>query len=321
VLDLAGRTLFTRETVRRYALAFGTAAVVWTAFMALRHFSSAAGPGTSTADLAATLAGNNLLQVAERLCFDLRAIAAGAGRVLTVHWPELFGLEAQPLTDFGIESAVRQGLTGSAWLMVPVIGIPLVRQARRPPSRLPGAALSGEAGSPERSFCAYLMLVAAFSLAGYLIGRCGVIDFYTMRYELLSLLGAVGLAGWYLRVERSRAVAAVWALCCTAIFVVSITAHVRLLAEYATRPPVALKQDLIRELDARGIRYAYADFWTSYYVSFMTRERIIVASDEAVKVRTYNRLVDEHRAEAIRISRRACADGYQLTSAFWGCKP
>jgi hypothetical protein len=122
-------------------------------------------------------------------------------------------------------------------------------------------------------------------------------------------------------VERSRGIALVWALCCAAIFAVSLTAHVRLLAEYATHPPVALKQDLIRELDARHIRYAYADFWTSYYVSFMTRERIIVASDEAVKVRTYNRLVDAHRDEAIRISRRPCADGYRLTAAFWGCTP
>ena len=332
VLDLARRALVTRDAARRYALAFGTAALVWIAFLALRHFSSAAGPGTSTADLSATLAGNNLLQVAERLCLDPRAIAAGAGRVFTVHWPELFGLEPQPLTDFGIESAVRQGLAGSAWLLAPVLGIPMARLginrfahesrlAPRPPWRPPAAARFGEAGSPERDFCAYLMLVAAFSLAGYLIGRCGAVDFYTMRYELLSVLGAVGLAGWYLRVERSRRIAAVWALCCAALFAVSVTAHVRLLAEYATRPPVALKQDLIRELDARNVRYAYADFWTSYYVSFMTRERIVVASDEAVKVRTYNRLVDEHRGEAIRISRRPCADGYRLTAAFWGCKP
>ena len=165
------------------------------------------------------------------------------------------------------------------------------------------------------------MLVAAFSLVGYLVGRCGVIDFYTMRYELLSLLGAVGLAGRYLRVERSRAVAAAWALCCAAIFAVSLAGHARLLAEYATHPPVALKQVLIRELDARHVRYAYADFWTSYYVSFMTRERIVVASDEAVKVRTYNRLVDEHRAEAIRISRRPCPNGQQLTPFFWSCPP
>jgi hypothetical protein len=287
---------------------------VWLTFPALRHFVGGRS-GHSTADLSATLAGNNLLQVAARLCFDLRAIAAGAGRVLTVHWPE-FRPEPQPLTDFGIESAVRQGLTWSAWLLVPVVtGLcgKLPHALRIEPRARARASRSG--------FCAYLILVAAFSLAGYLIGRCGVIDFYTMRYELLSVLGAVGLAGWYLRVEPSRGIAAVWALCCAAIFAVSVTAHVRLLAEYATHPPVALKQELIRELDARHIRYAYADFWTSYYVSFMTRERIIVASDEAVKVRTYNRLVDDHRAEAIRISRRACPGGEQLTAHFWSCNP
>ena len=154
-----------------------------------------------------------------------------------------------------------------------------------------------------------------------MIGRCGAIDFYTMRYELLSVVGAVGLAGWYLCTERSRRLATVWSLCCAALFAVSLTAHVRLIAEYATHPPIPLKQELIRQLDARDIRYAYADFWTAYYVSFMTRERIIVASDDAVKVRTYNRLVDAHRSEAIRISRRPCPNGQQLTAVFWSCVP
>ena len=93
-------------------------------------------PGTSTADLSTNLAANNLLQVAQRLCFDPRAVAAGAGRIFTVHWPELFGLEPQPLTDFGIESTVRQGLTGSAWLLVPVFGIPVVRVWTARASRL-----------------------------------------------------------------------------------------------------------------------------------------------------------------------------------------
>ena len=318
VLDASRRALFTRDALRRYGLALGTAALVWIGFLVLRHFSSAAGPGTSTSDLAASLAGNNLLQVAERLCFDPRAIAAGAGRILTVHWPELFGLEPQPLTDFGIESSVRQGFGGSAWLLLPTLAIPAIRL-------LTQRAVNGAprlAPRPSSSgFCGYLLLVAAFSLTGYLVGRCGVIDFYTMRYELLSVIGAVGLAGWYLRVERSAVVAAVWILCSAAIFAISVTAHVRLLAEYATHPPTPLKQDLIRELDARNVRYAYGDFWTAYYVSFMTRERIILASDEAVKVRTHNRIVDAHRNEAIRISRRPCPDGEQLTPAFWSCRP
>ena len=318
VLDAVRRRLFTREAVRRYGIALGTAALVWAGVQVLRQFSSAAGPGTSIADLSSNLAGNNLLQVADRLCRDPGAIAAGAGRLFSMHWPELFGLESQPLTDFGIESAVRQGLTWSAWLLVPIFGIPILRI---PTVRTP--APDPRSPVPDlRDFCLYLMLVAAFSLAGYLVGRCGAIDFYTMRYELLSVLGVVGLAGWYLRIERSRVILAVWVACCAAILAISTAGHARLLAEYATgRQPIPLKQDLIRELDARNIRYAYADYWTSYYVSFMTRERIVVAADEAVKVRTYNRIVDAHRDEAVRISRRPCPGGEQLTAAFWSCKP
>ena len=315
-VDAIARRLFTRESLGRYAVAFGTAAGVWLTFLGLRQLSSAAGPGTTIADLHSRLAGNNLLQVAERLCVEIAAIASGAGRIATVHWPELFGLEPQPLTDFGIESAVRQGVTGSAWLLLPVLGIPLVRLVLRR-SRVE------ERGSEEASneFAAYLIIVAALSLAGYLVGRCGVVDFYTMRYELLSVLGAAGLAGWYLRTERSPAIAAAWSVCCAVIFAVSVAGHVRLIAEYSTDPPFAMKQDLIRALDSRGIRYAYADYWTSYYVSFMTRERIVITATEIPRVKSYERLVDAHRDEAILISRRPCPGGEQLTPAFWACRP
>ena len=79
-LDLVrANALHARCGDARYALAFGTAACVWIAFLLLRQFSSAAGPGTSVADLHTALAGNNLLQVAERLCFDVRAMAVRRG--------------------------------------------------------------------------------------------------------------------------------------------------------------------------------------------------------------------------------------------------
>ena len=315
LLEAARRSLWTRDAIRRSGITLATAAAVWVVILVLRHYSSAAGPGTSTADLASTLAANNLQQVAERLCLNPRAIASGVRQLFTVHWPELFGLEPQPLTDFGIESVVRQGFPGAAWLLIVVFGLPIVSSAL-------GYRTSGI--GPRTSsidFTAYLLTVAGLSVAGYLVGRCGLIDFFTMRYELLSPLGAAGLAAAFLRSDRSRPLTIVWAACASAVFAVSIAAHARLLAEYATHPPVPLKQELIAALDARGVRYAYADYWTSYYVTFMTRERIIVASDAIVKVRPHNRLVDAHRAEAIRISRRACASGQQLTSAFWACAP
>jgi hypothetical protein len=313
VLDAIDRTLVTRDGARRYATTFAVAASIWMAFLVLRHFSSAAGPGTSVADLSTRLAGNNLLEVVHRLCLDPRAIVAGAGRLFTTHWPELFGLERQPLTDFGIESAGHQGLRGSAWLLVPVFGLPIVRIA--------WPRISGGVDRRRCEFCAYLVLVAALSLTGYLVGRCGTIDFYTMRYELLSILGAAGLSAWYLRIERSRALLLVWTTCSAVVFAISLASHAQLLAEYLTRPPVAPKQELLRALDARGIRYGYADFWVAYYVTFLSKERVILASEDLVKVRTHNRAVDAHRAEAVRVSRHPCAGGEQLTPAFWSCKP
>jgi len=165
------------------------------------------------------------------------------------------------------------------------------------------------------------MIVAGLSLLGYLVGRCGVVDFYTMRYELLSVLGAVGVAAKYLQVEHLRVRRLAWGACCAAIFAIAAVGHVRLLVEYTTRPPIALKQELVRALESRGVRYAYADYWTAYYVAFLTRERIIVTSTDIPRVKTYDRLVNEHRSEAILISRRPCPDGEQLTSAFWACRP
>jgi hypothetical protein len=313
VLDAIERRLLTRSAVSRYATAFGIAAGVWILFWVLRPFSTPAGPDTTLADLHSGLAGNNLLQVAQRLCLDLPAMLAGAGRIFTVHWPELFGLESQPLTDFGIESGVRQGLAGSAWLLVPAVAIPLIELARRD-RRVP---LVGE---PTTTFPSYLMIVAALSIAGYLVGRCGVVDFYTMRYELLSVLGAVGLAARYLQLRRSRVLATLWLVSCAAILAIALAGHARLLAEYVNGPPVGLKQDLVRVLDARGVRYAYADYWTAYYVTFMTRERIIVSATEIPRIKSYDRLVGAHRDEAVLISRRACPGGEPLTSAFWICK-
>jgi len=105
------------------------------------------------------------------------------------------------------------------------------------------------------------------------------------------------------------------------MFSLSAVSHARLIGEYLTRPPVPAKVELVHALEHRGVRYAYADYWTAYYVTFLTRERIVVAADAVVKIRSHNRLVDAHRAEAIRISRSPCSGGISLTPAFWACTP
>lgn len=312
-LDLLRRRLFTADSLKRYGVAIATAAAVWIIILVLRGYSSAAGPGSTVADLYTGLPSNDLMELFGRVCLDGRAMLAGVGRLFTDHWPELFGMERQPLTDFGIESRMSQGFRGGAVLIDVVLAFAAVRLAM--------IIVGRRRWSETYDFCAYLVIVAALSASGYLAGRCGQIDFYTMRYELLSLVGAAGLAAWYLSVERSTTIAAIWSTACAVVFVAALVAHARLLHEYATHPPVAAKQQLIDALTSRGIRYGYTDFWTAYYVDFLTRERIVLAPRDVVKVRLYNKEVEAHAAEAVTISRRPCPGGQPLTPAFWACAP
>ena len=310
-LDLLRRRLFTAASLKRYGVAVLTAAAVWVVIFVLRGYSSAAGPGTSISDLYTGLPSNDLMELFGRLCVDGRSMMAGVGRLFTDHWPDLFGMQRRPLTDFGIESRLSQGFPGGAVLVDAVLGIAAIRVA--------ASVLRSRHWSDTYDFSAYLVLAAALSAAGYIAGRCGQIDFFTMRYELLSLVGAAGLAAWYLEVERFRTAMAAWAVLCAVIFAAALVEHVELIDEYATRPPVAAKQDLIEALQSRGIRYGYTDFWTAYYVDFLTREHVVLAPRDVVKIRLYNREVEAHASEAVTISRRACAGGRQLTPAFWAC--
>ncbi|MGH9411894.1 MAG: hypothetical protein ACRD1V_20860 [Vicinamibacterales bacterium] len=312
-LDLLRRRLFSGAVLTRYAAAIATAAAVWLLVLVLRGFSSAAGPGTSIADLYTGLPSNDLVEFFGRLCLDGRAMIAGVGVLFTDHWPDLFGVQPRPLVDFGIESPLSQGIRGGALLIDAILALAAVR--------LVVLVARTRRWRDAIDFCAYLVLAALFSVAGYIAGRCGQIDFFTMRYELLSLVGAAGLAAWYLATETSKPWLAGWALLCSAVFALACVEQGRLLYEYATHPPIAAKQDLIRALDAHGIRYGYADFWTAYYVDFLTRERIVLAPRDVVKIRLYNAEVDAHPAEAVTISRRACPGGTQLTPAFWACRP
>lgn len=312
-LDLLRRRLFTRDSLRRYGIAALTGAAVWVLILVLRGYSSAAGPGSSINDLYSGLPSNDLVELFGRLCLDPRAMLAGVGHLFTEHWPELFGMERQPLTDFGIESRLWQGLRGGAVVLDLVFAIAIIR--------LVASSVRDRRWNDTDDFCAYLVIVAAMSAAGYIAGRCGQIDFFTMRYELLSLIGAAGIAAWYLRVERSKGLMAAWAALCAIVFVVALVEHGQLLYEYLTHPPVAAKQELIDALESRGIRYGYSDFWTAYYVDFLTREHIVLAPRDVVKIRLYNREVEAHAGEAVTISRRACSGGQQLTPAFWACRP
>jgi hypothetical protein len=309
VVEAFDGSLFTKDGVRRRLVMLRTAAEVWLVVQWGKQFSSAAGPGTSLANVFHPR--DNLSELTSRVCLDPATAVRGVTKLATEHWPVLFGTRVIPLADFGIESHVREGMPGS-WvfllaamlLAVVVVGVRLVRDRR---------------WRPEYTFCSYLVLVGSLSAAGYVAGRCGELGFGTMRYDLLSLIGAVGLGAWFLSTHPSKLLMSTWVICLAAWLSVSALAHARLLAEYLGGPPVGAKQLIVKNLRAQGIQYAVSDYWIAYAITFMTDEQVIVASEDFVRIPAYQDIVAQHTDKAVRISRTACVGGRTVTPSLYLC--
>jgi len=140
-----------------------------------------------------------------------------------------------------------------------------------------------------------------------------------MRYELLSILGAVGIAAWFLRVERSRAIRRAWVTVFAGWACLVAVPHVALWNEYLRHPPHGAKRLIIQQLEMRGVRYGKTDYWNAYYVSFLTNERIVMAADDFPRIVTYDRLVKEHATEAVRVLRKPCEGGQELIPGVYLC--
>ncbi|PYR54539.1 MAG: hypothetical protein DMF91_26515, partial [Acidobacteria bacterium] len=214
IIGMANGSLFTKNALRGVLVAIQSFVAVWVIVELAKPYSSAAGPATSILDVHAA---SGLLEVTNRLCVDPRTILTGLQKLVTVHWADLFGLRAQPVLQYGIDSGVRQGLIGS-WLLAFVRLVMNVRRLHH-----------------EHEVCAYLTATGLVSAAVLASSRCGAVA--AMRYDTLSILGAVGLSAWYLCVERSRAPRAIWMLFVAGWVGVSALGHARLWSEYLTHPP------------------------------------------------------------------------------------
>ena len=300
-------TSFTRLLVT-CVVAGGT----WGFVQWVKRFSSGAGPGTSLADVYNP--SDNISELTNRICIDPATAIPGFQRLATDHWPVLFGTLPEPLRDFGVVTSVSQGLPGAALLLTAIIVIAL-------------AAVVWARRFQGREFCAFLVLTALFSIGGYVVGRCGAIDFYYMRYELLSLLGAAGLSGWFLASEPAnpsslwRVARRAWLALIAAWFLAVAIPHLTLWNEYLRHPPEDIRRTIIAELDARHIRYAASRYWVAYALTFLTDERIVVKSSDFVRIREYEKVVDAHAAEMVRIEREPCPGGEEILPRVFFCRP
>ncbi len=110
-----------RADGRRLLSALRVAAEIWLIAQFLRPLASPAGPGTTVADLVTP--PNNLANLAGRICFDVHSLATGIGRLITVHWPVLFGTKVVPIGAFLVESSISQGAAWSGIILAGAFGL------------------------------------------------------------------------------------------------------------------------------------------------------------------------------------------------------
>jgi hypothetical protein len=310
IVEAFQRQLFNRPQLLRRGRMLGVAAGVWLVVQWVKPFSSAAGPGTTLADVYKPQ--SNVLELLGRVCLDIAATTRGLPRLTTEHWPVLFGTQRVALVDFGIDSSLVQGLNGSWLLLSALLATAVVPTI--------GRLATTRTWIRDYDVSLYCVLVAALSLIGYVVGRCGEIGFYWMRYDLMALLGPVGISAWFLQTGPPRWLGRAWMVGFCAWLSIAAITHGRLWIEYLTAPPAGGKQMMIRQLEADGTRYVLADYWIAYTIAFLTNERITAASTDFVRIPEYGRIVGEHRSEAIRISRTPCPGGREVMRRVWFCR-
>jgi hypothetical protein len=309
VVEAIEGALRTWEGLRRRFAMFRTAAEVWLVVQVLKYHSSAVGPGTSTADL--WRPRDSVLGLADRWCGELASLPAGTIQLFTDHWPVLFGTRPMPLYELSIQSTGAQGVDGSWIIMAAAVLLPIAAIGYR--------LLRERRWRQEYNFCAYLVLTGLCSVAGYVIGRCGRLHPTILRYELLSTLAVVGLGAWFLKVVPWSWLRTTWIGIAFAAVGVTALSHAQLLREYVTNTPDNPKRLIARDLESRGVKYAKADYWRAYAITFLTNERIIVASENFQRIREFEKLVDAHRDQAVRLARENCPGGKMLTYKLWIC--
>jgi hypothetical protein len=159
----------------------------------------------------------------------------------------------------------------------------------------------------EAGFGPYLAWVGVMTASVYPLS-CSVVlgNMTLLRYLLLGLLIPVGLFATFMAREPSLKLRSLVA----AIFVLwgalNLVDNAKLVVAAVENPPISEHRLLTSYLLSHHIRYARASYWDAYVVDFLSRERVIVASTDVVRIPEYQQQVDEHAQDAVNLVRQPC---------------
>ena len=249
------------------------------------------------------------LQVASlrgQMCLDWASVKANVQALVAEALPALFGLQPLPLSALRMTTPVVAGSFAVGYIVFAGLIVMLTRFLRH---------------RAVPAFAGYLILVGVFTAGVYPLS-CQVMLHAPplFRYLLLCLFIPVGLIGMFLAGETSRVMRAIVAGVVLVWSAANLADTVRVMRTAVADPPLNEHRALVDYLLSHRVRYARAIYWDAYVVDFLSRERVITASTDVVRIPEYQEEVDAHAPDAVMLQRMPC-EGTERVASWCVQKP
>jgi len=303
----------TRTRPRDWLVAGVVFAGAWQFVEALKPLADLMGPGTRGQPPPGFL-GSQLQNLVERFDFGYAAVPDRAARIgpALMRW---FSGASQ--VDSTLPVAGHSWLTIAAAVFLVVVALRLAFLIIRPDpdNASPREWRSCIAGHVMRAaFPLYLAIIGALAIVFFVVGK-PILPGYS-RYVLLGLVFPIGLTGALLTLETvafmRRSVAVVilgWAA-------LIATDHVAAAVNYVQNPEPSAMRAVADRLVSDGVRIASAGYWRAYVVTFLSQERVHVASQELPRIQLYQDEFLERRDGVVFISDYPCPDGRDIEGVY-----
>jgi hypothetical protein len=293
-----------RAFLLRLAAGFGG---IWLAVDAIKRQVNIYGPAGGTWETGSVTLGAQTF--AQWLSFDVRAYLARLWTLLTSGVPDMLGVSTYSLRTYSFPSDLSAGSPMAGALLGAAVVIAAGRLLwirAHEPARPAGDAVR---------FTVYLAVLAVLNLLIYGInGGIDPAEAAILRYALFAPLLVVSLCARYFLRESSRVWTTAVAACMVLWAAGSIVDNGRLIAQMKADPPPRSHRVMANYLMNHGIRHARANYWDAYVITFLSAERVIVASTGTVRVSAYQAEVDDHADTAVTLVRQPCSEGVPVAA-------
>ncbi len=296
--------VFRRQRLLRAACGF---LAVWIVVDQLKRRINLFGP-PGGAHAAAPLS-LQLQSLASRLVVRPASMIPKLQQALFDALPDLLGMRPVQPIRYGMNAALVVGSWTIGAALLAVAGLCIVRLMVLWKSDT-GTVLRGRL-SP---FCVYIAILGAEAIFAYSLSDAVSVDAAPiLRYALLAIFAPIALVAAMFELDRARPFRATVAALLCACAAVSVADNVRVIREYRSAPPPNEHRVLADDLVAHHVRYGTAMYWDAYVTDFLSRERVILASTDKVRISAYQAKV-QSASMAVQVLRQPCAAGRAVAS-------